>query len=409
MRILVLNIPNTLNYGSMMMAENLFYYLKKELPDEEVEFVVVTDKPEETLLRFSSALEGIELKLNTIDPSKVIKATKFSMLFGIITGVGVNKYLAREVQDIDGVFVLGGDDFTEDYGYLGPIKALIRLNVFIKAGKKVLFVGQTIGPFKSWRRLLIKHLISNMTEIIAREPITFNYLRHVLNLKNVSLGSDIAFLPLARQAEHGPIIKKSYNTIVPSELIWRFASEKNREAYIHFLTDIGTYLTEKFSDLQLLILPHVLFPDKVDDTLAGRDLYLALRRKGISPARLHFEERILLPYQARRLLAQSYLVVTGRMHAAISSLACNVPALSLSYSRKYWGIIGEDLKMSELIIDVRDKPWSKIRELALKKLQNIICDYDKIKIMISEKMPSIEGSAYDVVRKTKNIILLRQG
>ena len=56
MKLLVFNIPNTLNYGSMMMAENLFYYLSYFYQARSMEFIVITPKPEETSLRLKQAL-----------------------------------------------------------------------------------------------------------------------------------------------------------------------------------------------------------------------------------------------------------------------------------------------------------------------------------------------------------------
>ncbi|HOV65724.1 MAG TPA: hypothetical protein PLR48_02105, partial [Bacillota bacterium] len=66
MKILMLNIPNTLNYGSMMMGENLIRYLSREIRDlcddsslekaSELVFVIETPKPEETISRFAKAL-----------------------------------------------------------------------------------------------------------------------------------------------------------------------------------------------------------------------------------------------------------------------------------------------------------------------------------------------------------------
>ena len=44
MKILIQHLPNTLNYGSMMMGENLINYLRKEIK-EDIEFY--TDTTEE--------------------------------------------------------------------------------------------------------------------------------------------------------------------------------------------------------------------------------------------------------------------------------------------------------------------------------------------------------------------------
>jgi colanic acid/amylovoran biosynthesis protein len=253
---------------------------------------------------------------------------------------------------------------------------MLKFRGFVSSGKKVVMCGQTIGPFFSWRKNIMKNLLKNVTKIIARDPVTYKYLTEEFKLKNVLLGSDLAFLPLAgekdqhSQSQVNPEyygLKEKYFTIVPSELIWRYAKEPSREVYIDILTNAALYLLENHREYQLLILPHVLAPDSSDDRLAGRDLYINLKRKGIENGRMIFLKEQLLPFQARKLLAQSQIVFTGRMHAAISSFACGVPALSLSYSRKYWGIIGEHFGLKELIVDVRDKRWETIEKYAKSK------------------------------------------
>ena len=195
MKLLVYNIPNTLNYGSMMMAENLFYYLTQEPSGEKLELIIITPKPEETTTRLKKALQKIDKKISidTISSYNIFRGSGIKKLFSLATGFGVKNVLSSEIADVDGVVVLGGDDFSEDYGYLGAIQQLIFFNRFNQAGKYVILCGQTIGPFYSWRKPIFKYLFKNMTQIISRDPITFKYLTDEFELKNVSLGADLAF------------------------------------------------------------------------------------------------------------------------------------------------------------------------------------------------------------------------
>jgi len=149
----------------------------------------------------------------------------------------------------------------------------------------------------------------------------------------------------------------------------------------------------------------VLTPDTNDDTLAGRDLLLSLKRRGIEPLRIVFEERQLLPFQARQLLAGSRIVFTGRMHAAISSFTCGVPAISLSYSRKYWGIIGEYLGMNNYIIDVREHTWDEIEKLSLQKLTMMLESYENIQKEIMEKIPEMQKKAYEGIQQVAELLV----
>jgi len=78
------------------------------------------------------------------------------------------------------------------------------------------------------------------------------------------------------------------------------------------------------------------------------------------------------------------------MHAAISTFQLYKPAISLSYSIKYKGVIGDSLGMNDLIIEARsDVLWSsgKIAELVIEKVEYVLKNYDKI---ISRIEPAVD-------------------
>lgn len=407
MKLLVLHIPNTLNYGSMMMAENFIFYLNRELLEERLELIIITPKPEETRKRLLKALEPAikNITINTIESQKIYHGNKIEKALAMLLGLRVNKVLSPIALSVDGVVVLGGDDFSEDYGYIGPLFDLMMFNRFVRSGIDVVMCGQTIGPFKSWRKPVFRNLLAKVTKIIARDPITYEYLCEQFKLKNASLGADLAFLPLAREKEREGIkLNQHYFTIVTSELIWKYAKDPDRSNYINCLTNLAIKLLNKFNDYQLLILPHVITPDINDDRLAGRDLYINLKRQGVNASRMVFLNDELFPYQARQLLRDSQFVITGRMHAAISSFACGVPALSLSYSRKYWGIIGEYLGMKDLIIDVRDKSWKDIEEDAIQKVDYINGNYNNIVTETNNAVAEMRDKVLKSIRDIKGLL-----
>lgn len=80
MRILVYNVPNTLNYGSMMMAENFLNNLRLMIGDKsQLEAIIITKKRQETKQRFESVLNN-EINIITISPGK-----KIEEIFNLIT------------------------------------------------------------------------------------------------------------------------------------------------------------------------------------------------------------------------------------------------------------------------------------------------------------------------------------
>lgn len=406
MRILLLNIPNSLNYGSMMMAENLMRYLGREIAESpqgrNFTFVIETPTPDESVSRFREALKGSgdwkNFNLDTVAPEAITRKEKlkryFSWLMTVLFGTKSRTLLPPGAGDVDLVVVLGGDDFSEDYGVLGPVLACLRLAALRKMGKKVVMCGQTIGPFHSWRVPAVRWLLGKVNEIMARDPITQRYLINELKLDNAVLVGDLAFLPLSREFEKPYLpLADDYFAIVPSQLIWAYAKEPIRHEYIEFMVDICSYLLNTYPGSQLLILPHVLAPDGADDRLAGRDLLIGLKRIGVSPERLVFPQEQMLPNQARYLIENSRLLITGRMHGSISSFCVKVPPLVLSYSRKYWGIIDEYLGMGDLIVDVRHHGWEELRQISKAKLDFILENRDELVQRMADKLPAMEKAA----------------
>jgi len=69
------------------------------------------------------------------------------------------------------------------------------------------------------------------------------------------------------------------------------------------------------------------------------------------------------------------------MHGAVSTFQMRKPAISLSYSVKYKGVIGGGLGRNDLIVEsVGDKKWEdqKIKREVIDKIEYLMTNYDGI-------------------------------
>ena len=74
------------------------------------------------------------------------------------------------------------------------------------------------------------------------------------------------------------------------------------------------------------------------------------------------------------------------MHAAVSSFQMGKPAICLSYSPKYNGVIANGLNMHELVIEAKnDKLWEEeiIIKNVLEKVEYVEKNYKKLQEEIS--------------------------
>ena len=86
----------------------------------------------------------------------------------------------------------------------------------------------------------------------------------------------------------------------------------------------------------------------------------------------------MYPYEVRNYIQKSLFTVSSRMHPIISSIQCEVPAIALSYSTKYWGIIGERYGLKVYILDIRYLSYDEMKKRFIDLMNTIELEYDEI-------------------------------
>ncbi|WP_192796823.1 polysaccharide pyruvyl transferase family protein [Pradoshia sp. D12] len=361
----------------MMMGENFISYFNK-ISKTKNNFYVETDN-EINIKRLKKATDIDEIfpvKMGALFNEGITRYNYITILAGL-DGVKVLSNLAR---DIDLVVVLGGDDYTEDYGWKGPVLNAIKFNILKKAGLKVVMMGQTMGPYKSFRKPIMKKLLSNIDRIYPRDAITLNYLK-TLGLINIEITDDLALLPLSKQQELDK--SKKFITYCPSELIYRYSKEGNREDWIDFNLFMIDKIMNKYPNKSLVLLAHVIKPEHVDDRLIANELYNLVKDKYSDRIIIKSEE--MYPFEVRDYIQQSLFTISSRMHPVVSSIQCEIPAIALSYSTKYWGIIGDRYGLGDYIIDIRYLKYDEMKGKFEKIIEKIDQEYIEIQASMIEK------------------------
>ena len=253
MNIYVYNCPNTFNYGSMMMGENFISSFNKTTGEKNKYYVETDDSINiERLQKATGISEIYAVEQNCLFKPET---TKKDYILGYVR---LKKIISDFINTIDLVVILGGDDFTEDYGWKRPIVNGIKFNMLKRAGLKVVMLGQTMGPYKSFRKPVMKYLLSKIDKIYPRDPITYNYLEG-MGLSNIDITDDLALLTLSKQEKKERT--KQYITYCPSELIYRFSKEGNRQDWIDFNLFMIDKLMSDYPTKKIVLLPHVTRPE----------------------------------------------------------------------------------------------------------------------------------------------------
>jgi len=393
----ILLFPSTLNYGSMMLGENAIYYLSKLI--EDATFIIISNEADETYMRLSQAtgIKKISIRGYTKLERKLSVILRYIMDYGkgLINPWSVET--VRTLEDCRSIIVLGGDTLSEYYGIIGLLQGLLDIRNLCMAGKKVYLLGQTIGPFHSWRIPLAKTILKKVDGIYLRDPKSFRYAKSKLKLKNIKLSADLAFLDLPRQNEPFDIERfglrnKKYFTFVISGLWSKYCYDY--ETYVGKLVDITKYLLKKCKEhnMHLVLLPHVWRKEdlKLLDEIVSK----------INNVRIISINNLLLPYQARKILGSSYFVLSQRMHGAISALQMGVPTVSMSYSVKYSGVVGEYLGLPELVVEIRKDNFEESIELLYDVLDTTLENLPELKNKIKR---SIDKAKRDAIKQLEDV------
>ena len=409
MKILLNHITNTYNYGSMMMAENVITYLKQYLGKDEIEFY--TDcKTEQDISRLKQATKYEKIYKDTI----ICKNAKGKI--GILKNILLNGiYNKKASRYYDLIIVLGGDDFSEIYikSWIGKIlatKEILDLKK-LNSRKNVILLGQTVGPYTGIRKKIAKKVFSKI-KLYTRDDINLETMKKEYGI-NAIPSRDLAFLNLARQDEeikrkkeilnkYG-LIEEEYITIVGTQLIDKYCSDT--ETFVKQFINIIKAVQSIYKGKKMLWLSHVTTePYRYSDNYL---LKLINDCDDFADKNMTIVKEPILPVDARILLGSGYLTITCRMHAAVSTFQMIKPAICLSYSPKYRGVIADGLDMDELVIEAKnDKLWqTEIVDVVIDKVQYVEKNREDIINKIHKNVNRCKTAAEETLKEISKDLL----
>lgn len=398
-KILIKNFKNLNNYGSGMMGLVTIDKIFKEL-NGDVQFYSDFDEYA-NLDEIKKELNNKNIDLKVFEPeiaqSKSRLLKPFYTLYNLLN--------TKDVKHFDLIIVLGGDDLSEYYGkHIWPL----LLSFYSWSFKtKVVLLGQSIGPFNFWLNRFVFRRLSNRSKIFTRDKFCFDYIQNDLGLKkDVTLSGDLAFLdlPLQNSFEYQNEVLKKYNlipndyiTIVISGLFGKYYTNDKVEYFNCFKELVLKIRTNPaIKNKKICFLAHTFPPHGNEGELLEE---FQEYTNGID--KLVFIKEKIYQGAARFVLGNGMLTITGRMHASVSTFQMGKPSISLSYSVKYRGVIGNNLGQNDLIIEANaPELWKsgEIVEMISKKIEYILDNYDALTSDIMkniEKQKTLVNKAFD--------------
>ncbi|WP_294453622.1 polysaccharide pyruvyl transferase family protein [uncultured Bacteroides sp.] len=375
--------PNCGNRGVNALAYSIIEILNEVLKNEK-------DKQ----IYFFESFKGTEkyISLNGVK-TKV-------MLYPIIyskpnkSWIYLLKKNVRKIQfwKWDVVLVInGGDSFSDIYGQQ-LLKKLVRdVQTWKRKANKIIFLPQTIGPFRHEEsKKIALNCLKKVDTIFTRDKISFNILKKS-GFSNISELIDMAFfLPYKKKQFNSQYVHVGINI---SSLLWhggytqdnQFALKCNYQETIRRL--INTFLSD--DTIKIHLIPHVLTDSwyEIENDYAISKIIMNEYDKD----RLIVSPYFFDPCEAKSYISAMDFFIGARMHACIAAFSSGVPTVPMAYSRKFTGLFSETLCY---------KPICNMKEQDDDTICNTVFTHYKNRFQLKEQIDQINKTLV-VERKDK--------
>jgi colanic acid/amylovoran biosynthesis protein len=277
--------------------------------------------------------------------------------------------------------IAGGDSFADIYGlsrlfYVGLPQILIIL-----LGKKLILFPQTFGPFKgSSARRIARYIVKHSEFVYLRDKKSIDDARKLLpasQASKVRFCFDVGFLlkPEAKpnydnswiaaaKANSRPLVGFNVSGLLYSGGYTgknEFGLKADYRALVENMIDF--LIREKSASVALVA--HVQSEKQGTGPAEGDDavcLEIFNRLQSKYPGQLFFAGADFIAPQVKHVIAQCDFFTGSRMHACIAALSQGVPAVAISYSDKFVGVL-ETIGMTEAVADPRKLDENQILKI----------------------------------------------
>jgi colanic acid/amylovoran biosynthesis protein len=315
-----------------------------EARDPEAKFTVFTADPDYDARRLAQGgVVFLDDSLPLFSPS--LKGIKRQLKLRVLPTRHAWARLLNALHGSDVVVASGGDMFASDYGPESLGQNLGVLREATKLSRPVVFLGHSIGPFKTDADLAAFREVARHAALITlRESLSYEYVRQHGDLPDskVVRTADAAFL--LRPSANGDTLFRSlaFDVSPPvvacavSQGMSRYAgmdADRHRRAWIALIEHLTCRL-----EAQALLVPHVQERStRNDDLILATEILRHLSPAASARTRVAGGDFTAAEYKA--LITRCELVVAERMHAAIAGLSSGRATLVVGYSVKSKGIL----------------------------------------------------------------------
>ena len=312
------------------LAESTNIRLLSDFPEQDAKFLQ------------DPGVEILDEKKGLTSSSSLNKMLEFGLSFlvwipglkSLINGVG-NLSAYREA---DVLLDVSGDACGDGYKK-GVLVVMRRLIVAFHYRIPIYVLPQSLGPFeKRVSRILVRRYFPKFRMIFYRESITKEILDS-LSLKNTHYSPDLAFHlnPDKTSADkfHHPG-RKSIGISVSNSITRYAMGDEDKDLEKRYIRTFRKFIETFQDEYDILFVNHVLGPGQKND---DRKMAEKIMKGLASTEHVTNVTDDLSAMELKGIISTCDFFIGSRMHSNISALSSSVPAIAVSYSHKFLGIM----------------------------------------------------------------------
>lgn len=424
-RVLLLGASlSTRNMGVGALASGAVRCIKKRYPASDI-FLLDYGKEEATYnlsldhRNVLVQLVNLRFSKNVFLRNHVLMLVFLALVLRMIPSKGFRDAVLRRNPHLKRVFeadmafsVAGGDSFSDIYGLERLLYVSLPMLLVIAAGKRLVLLPQTLGPFKGGlARTLARFVMDRAEAVYSRDYSSMVEARELLGLRGpsdkVRFGYDLGFLlepskPAELKLDGWPGdaaegVAVGFN--VSGLLYIGGYTRQNmfglKHDYKALVTEIIDFIIMK-KGASVILIPHVFGGRKnaESDSNACEALYRELCGK--------YREKLFLlrgeydPHEIKYVIGKTDMFIGSRMHACIAALSQCVPSVPLSYSRKFMGVM-ESIGVEDCVAD----PCRMGRDAIINIIDRTFEERSLIRERLKKEMSGVRESALALLSRVR--------
>lgn len=412
----------TRNLGVNALAIGAVRSVLQQYPDAEVFLLDYGMSPSARQIR----LDGREISVPLLNlrfskkfylPNNIARLLLESLALRLVPSRSLRERLAAKSPWLGRIWqtelfasLAGGDSFSDIYGFKRLVYVTLPQLLVLAAGKRLILLPQTLGPFRRrMSKTIAKYILRRAERVYTRDHRGVNTARALIGehmtTKKIAFCYDLGFVldpvaPTRLEVEGMTHMRSDGSPVVGlnvSGLLFKGGHTQNNAFglsvnYRELAVGLVDLLVRQ-KHVRVLLVPHVSGegPGSEGDGTACRLLYEHFRKQyegRIGLIRDHYNES-----EIKHVIGLCDFFIGSRMHACIAALSQKVPALAVAYSDKFIGVM-EAIGFESLVADARGMSQKEI----LEKTAEVYERRQSIHMELKVKVPQIKEAVLTLFR-----------